>query len=147
MKTWYLAHQLKNRQEIRKIQKYIEANYKIFLFNPFYDTQRKEIVDMDANKTDRYSFEVKDCKRIMNDDLMWIRNCDGLLCILDSKYDALGSLLEIFYASKILDKPVYLVCPMKKIREHLWIRALTFKSFRNLKELEAYFIDNDMVMK
>jgi len=145
MQTWYLAHQLKHRQEIRKIQKNIENDFKIFLLNPFYDTGRDDVVKLDTGETkDRYSFTLDECKHVVNDDLMWIRNCDGVLCILKDG-DAIGSFMEIFYASKIMAKPVYLVCPVKKIRDHLWIRALTFKIFRNIKELEAYFTINDMV--
>jgi hypothetical protein len=147
MKTWYLAHQLKYRQEVREIEKKIESTYKIFLLNPFYDTGRTDVIDLDTGKIkDRYSFTLQECKKTVNDDLMWIRNTDGVLCILKDG-DAIGSFMEVFYASKIMDKPVYLVCPSKKIREHLWIKALTFKTFRNLKELEAYFIMNDMVQK
>lgn len=147
MKTWYLAHQLKNRHEIREIQKKIESTYKIFLLNPFYDTGRTDVIDLDTGKIkDRYSFTLQECKKTVNDDLMWIRNTDGVLCILKDG-DAIGSFMEVFYASKIMAKPVYLVCPVSKVRKHLWIRALTFKTFRNIKELEAYFVENDMVQK
>lgn len=147
MKTWYLAHQLKYRQEVREIEKKIESTYKIFLLNPFYDTGRTDVIDLDTGKIkDRYSFTLQECKKTVNDDLMWIRNTDGVLCILKDG-DAIGSFMEMFYASKIMDKPVYLVCQSKKIREHLWIKALTFKTFKNLKELETYFIMNDMVQK
>jgi hypothetical protein len=147
MKTWYLAHQLKNRQAIRKIQKYLESNYKINLLNPFYDTGRTDVVKLDVGEIkSRYDFTLDECRRTVNDDLMWIRNTDGVLCILKDG-DAIGSFMEVFYASKIMAKPVYLICPVMKVREHLWMRALTFKVFKNVKELEAYFIENDMVQK
>jgi nucleoside 2-deoxyribosyltransferase len=144
MKTWYLAHQFVHRKEIKKIQKKIESQYKINLLNPFYDTGRDDIIKHDAGETlIRTDLE---CRHIVNDDLQWIRSCDGLLCILKPG-DKLGSLMEIFYASKIMQKPVYLICNDKKIIEHIWIRALVFKIFRNMKEFDAYCIENELVQK
>src|SRR5690606_22030914 len=108
---------------------------------------RQDIHDLDSGKIkSRFSFTLQDCKNTVESDLQWIRNSDGVLCILKDG-DAIGSFMEIFYASAILDKPVYLVCPLNVVRKHLWIRALCFKIFHNVKELEAYFIMNDMVQK
>lgn len=144
MKTWYLAHDFEDRHRVRKIQKYIESIYKINLLNPFYDTQRDDIIKIDIGIPVIRS--EKDCKNVRDEDLAHVRYSDGVLCIINSS-GGIGSYMEVFYASKILDKPVYFVCPIKKIREHLWIRSNTFKIFKNIKELESYFIENDMVQK
>lgn len=147
MKMWYLAHQLSNRQAVRKIELRLENDYKINLLNPFYDTGRQDVKDLDTGKIkSRYDFTMQDCKNTVESDLMWIRNSDGVLCILKDG-NAIGSFMEIFYASVILDKPVYLICPSAIVRKHLWIRAICFKIFRSIKELEVYFIMNDMVQK
>ena len=148
MKMWYLAHQLSNRQKVRKIELRLENDYKINLLNPFYDTGRQDVKDLDSGKIkSRYDFTLQQCKDTVENDLQWIRNSDGMLCILTGDGGAIGSFMEMFYASIILEKPLYLVCPLVVIRKHLWIRALCFKIFRNIKELEAYFIVNDMVQK
>jgi hypothetical protein len=145
METWYLAHQLKNRHVIRDIQKKLEMEYKVFLLNPFYDTGRIDVLKLDTGEIkSRYDFTLDECKNTVNQDLYWIRNCDSVLCILLDG-DALGSYMEMFYASKILLKPVYFVCPIDSVRNHLWIRALTFKTFKTSQELESYFIENNML--
>jgi hypothetical protein len=145
METWYLAHQLKNRRLIRQLQKKLEAEYKVFLLNPFYDTGRVDVLKLDSGEIkSRYDFTLDECKKTVDQDLYWIRQCDAILCILMDK-DALGSYMEIFYASKILDKPVYIVCPVETVTKHLWIRALCYKIFNSIKELESYFLENGML--
>ncbi len=144
MKMWYLAHQLSNRQQIRKIELRLEKKYKINLLNPFYDTGRQDVKDLDTGKIkSRYDFTLQECKNIVENDLMWIRCSDGVLCILRDG-NAIGSFMEMFYASMILEKPVYLVCPLSIVRKHLWIRALCFKIFHSVKELEDFLIVNGM---
>lgn len=147
MKMWYLAHQLKYRQAVRKIEIRLENTYKINLLNPFYDTGRVDLDKLVSGEIKTpYDLTLQECKNTVENDLQWIRNSDGLLAIIKD-HETIGSFMELFYASMILEKPVYIVCSDKSIVNHLWIRALSFKVFKNIKELESYFIENEMIQK
>jgi hypothetical protein len=142
MKQFYLAHQFKYRHEIKIIQIELESEYNIKLINPFYDTGRNDVMKLDSGK--KILRSIKECKELVDSDLTWIKNSDGMLCIIYDR-DSLGAFMEIFYASKILGRPVYLVSPVESIRKHSWIRALSFKIFKSIEELELYFFENEMV--
>ena len=146
MKQYYLAHQLKNRHKIREIQKKLEFYSGITLINPFYDSEREEVKSMDDNKTNRYSIPMERCIEIVDNDLTMIKSCDGIICILLDN-EALGSYMEIFFASYVLNIPVYLITPDKNLRNHVWIKVMCYKIFSSVKEFERYIKENkkDMI--
>lgn len=141
MKQYYLAHQLKYRYRVQKIQLHIEQLTGLKLINPFYDTGRTDMQAIDSGKKSRYSFSKDESIIIREHDLQWINNCDGIVCILIDS-DTIGSYMEIFYCSRILQKPVYLICNIKKVSEHLWMNSLVWKQFNSVQGFISYIIDN-----
>lgn len=141
MKQYYLAHQLKHRHKVLEIQKQLEYYHNIMIINPFYDTPRQEIQDMDDKKTNRYDIPIERCIQIVDDDLSRIKDCDGVICILFDN-ETLGSFMEIFYASYVLGLPVYLISPDEKLRNHVWIKVMCYKIFQSVKEFELYIKEN-----
>ena len=139
MRIFYIAHQLKNRHEISKIQKYLEYYHHLNLINPFYSVERKEIQELDMNK--KYSISDDRAKQIVFDDLGMIASSDGVICILKDK-DAIGSYMEIFYCSYILKLPVYLITDNNDVKQHAWIKTLCYKIFNSIEEFEDYVKKN-----
>jgi hypothetical protein len=137
MKQFYLAHQLKHRHKVYEIQKQLEYYTGITLLNPFYDETRKEIQDMDKGTLTRYEIPLERCREIVETDLENIKNSDGVICILMDT-ETLGSYMEIFYASYILDLPVYLISPNEKLRNHVWLKVMCYKIFASVSEFEDY---------
>lgn len=133
----YLAHSLKCRFRIRKIELELENKYNIELLNPFYDVYRPEILKMDKHKQNRFDFTLKQCKRIRKRDLDLIMQCDGLLCIIFNSYRMIGSFKEMCYAFEN-NKPVFLISYEYYAREHLWNKAESCKRFKNIKCFENW---------
>jgi len=146
MKQYYLAHQLKYRHGIRSIELELEKKYGINLINPFYDTERNDIKRIDSGEIVNLDLTVKDKKDIVAFDLDTIKNCDGVICFIID-HDVIGSFMEIFYAWRELNIPVYIVCPNDKIRLHPWVVTCSFKLFKYLEELEDYIKENMENMK
>lgn len=129
----YLAHSLRTRKNVRKIELEIEKEFNIELLNPFYDVNRPEIKKMDKGKQTRFEFSLKKCKEIRKKDLDLIISCDGLLCIVIKSHKMIGSFKEMCFAYEN-NKPVYLISFEKYARNHLWNRAESEKRFKTIKE-------------
>ena len=141
MRQFYLAHQLIHRHKVRVIQKNIEFYYGLTLINPFYDTQRQDIKEIDNGKQTRFDIEIQRCKEIVLSDLFSIKNCDGVVCIIYDR-EVLGSYMEIFYAWNDCEIPVYLICYDEKIRNHPWIKTTCYKIFSTIEDFEEYIKTN-----
>lgn len=146
MKQYYLAHQLKFRHEIRKIQKDLEYYYGISLINPFYDTERNDIKRIDNGTLQNTEMTVQEKETVVFFDLAMIDNCDGVVCIL-LDHDVIGSFMEIFYAWHDLDIPVYVICLVDKIRLHPWVVTCAFKLFKSIDEFKEYLKINGKDMQ
>ena len=133
MKTLYLAHNFNTRKQIRKWELKMEGKYNINLDNPFYDNLNRaremEALDFmkDGNRKQRDYLSKRSAESIVEDDLDKIRKSDGLLAIANNT--RIGTPMEIFFASRILRIPVYIVS--KKYAKHPWIvqhATMTFSS-------------------
>ncbi len=137
----YLAHNLENREDVRKWQLRVESKYNIIFINPFYQSYRKEITDLDVMKSKKEKFEYKQkmtksaCKNIVKQDLNMIRKSDGILAILSSP--TIGTAQEIFFASYVLRIPVYVITA-KYYTIHPWLRTLCKEIFISKKQFTNY---------
>lgn len=123
----YLAHNFNDRFKIRKFEKAIEAKYNIELFNPFYDTDRDDVKQLDKigetrkdlrNKMKMYSMD--QCADLVERDLREIRHSDGILTILN--HASFGTAMEIITAAYFYRIPVYIIT--KNYATHPWLRYL-----------------------
>lgn len=140
MKTLYLAHNFNTRKQIRKWELKMEGKYNINLDNPFYDNPNRaremEVLDSmkDGNRKQRDYLSKRSAESIVEDDLNKIRKSDGLLAIANNT--RIGTPMEIFFASRILRIPVYIVS--KKYAKHPWIVQHATMTFNNTKEFERF---------
>ena len=134
---FYLAHSLLERKKIRRIEEQLEQELGIELINPFYDTNRMDIQKIDKGR--RVPFSKKsDYKKIVEGDLKLIRGADGIIAFVGKKL-SVGSMMEIFYAARILkNKKVYLVIQNKKIRYHPWLVYCADEIFTSVNELKEF---------
>ena len=146
MKTLYLAHNFNIRKQIRKWELKIEGKYNINLDNPFYDHDRNDIAALDKLE-DNSPEQAKYFKErntltmvdsIVEGDLELIRKSDGLVTRI--KNPSIGTSMEIFFASRILRIPVYIITV--KHANHPWIKKHATMTFNNMKEFEK-FIENE----
>lgn len=145
-KTLYLAHNFNIRKPIRKWELRIEGKYNINLDNPFYDHDRNDIKALDRLEDDSPE-QVKYFKErntetmvesIVEGDLELIRKSDGL--ITQIKTPSIGTSMEIFFASRILRIPVYIVT--KKHATHPWIKKHATVIFSDMAEFEKFVEKN-----
>ena len=140
MITLYLAHNFLTRKKIRKWELRIERKYNINLDNPFYDNpERAEemlILDSytDCSRKQRSYLSTRSSYNIVEDDLEKIRKSDGIIAVLNDV--RIGTPMEVFYASRVLRLPVYVVT--RKYAAHPWVIELATKIFASKKELEKY---------
>lgn len=142
MKTFYMAHNFYTRRTIRKWELMIEKKYNLNLDNPFYDTTRNDVEQLDKLK-DR-SLEQKKwfsenntpehVELIVEEDLKMIRKSDGLVAEVNDT--RIGTPMEIIMAYRIFKIPVYIIT--RKYNNHPWIKKHSTKIFRNRKEFEEF---------
>lgn len=101
--------------------------------NPFDSPLTQLWFDSPANKKEQIA------KEIVVKDLKLIRRSNAVLAYIPDlmvedapSYATLGTAMEIFYARKILGKPVYALTPFY----HPWLVALNVKTASNLDELK-----------
>ena len=140
MVTLYLAHNFNSRKTMRKWELKIEGRYNINLDSPFYDNPaRKEEMEAldsmeDGSKEQRNYFATRNTKNVVEDDLDKIRKSDGIIAFANDT--RIGTPMEIFFASRILRIPVYIVTRQHKF--HPWIQEHATKIFSDRKELEEF---------
>jgi len=137
----YLAHGIFTRRDVRKLEKDIEKKLKIKLHNPFYDNpfeKKKRILQtlnslIDENPDYHITVELKYSprlsKRIVEEDMKYIKECDGLLAVIFEP--SIGAAMEIFYAKHVLDKPVIVYTPW----DHPWLYYFSDKVVKDKKAL------------
>jgi hypothetical protein len=118
----YLAHPLELRTQIREIELKIEQETGIEIQNPFYDSGRDDIEDIDNGKKGRSDLSL-DFKAIVEKDLSSIDECDGIVAYIEKGIYTIGTLFELWNtAMGYEDKVVYVVSPDSL--GHPWIRYL-----------------------
>lgn len=138
----YLAHNLNDRYEIRKIELELEKKYDIELVNPFYDIVRDDIKDLDEGRGNRYQLPMKRCVEVVKRDLNMILRCDGILAIIKSP--SIGTTLEIAYAKQFYRR-IYIIS--EKYIDHPWIKVYANRTFRNIDEFENWLRRNKYARK
>ena len=129
----YFAHDLDIREKIRKIELRLEETYNINLFNPFYDSKRQDIKDIDSGKKSRWEMPIEACRKIVRNDLRNITIRDGILTIIEKP--SLGTTLEIAHTRQ--KKKLCIVISEQYIY-HPWIRVYADERFHNLSEFEIW---------
>jgi len=121
---FYLAHSMKDRKAVRMWEQAVEdENPQIELFNPFYDTERKDIEEIDAGKIGPYSKSL-DYKAIVLNDLREVAASDGLVAIITDSPTA-GLYFEMSEAFR-LGKPVFILIFDSERRWHPWLRFFSY---------------------
>src|SRR5208282_3984419 len=126
-KTYYIAHPLVKRYEVRDLELRFEVNTGIQLFNPFYDGAEKAIIKrLDNGEVTLENYhESLDHTLMVNNDLLEIQKADGLIAYVDTDVKMAGTFFEMWEALK-LSKPVYVVT--SNWMHHIWGRYITEQS-------------------
>lgn len=135
----YLAHPLDERKTIREIELRLEKKYNIELVNPFYDSYRKDITDLDNGIITRHDFTKSQSIRISNKDLSILNSCDGILVY--QPYNTIGSILELGHTHVLKTfgiKMITIIIGIPKITNHLWIKAYCDYRFNSFKKFETF---------
>jgi len=118
----------------------MESKYNMILDNPFYDNpnriQDMKILDSykDGSAEQRKYLMSRDSESIVEDDLEKIRKSDGIVAFANET--TMGTPMEIFFASRILRMPVYIIT--KKYPYHPWVKKHATKIFPNRTAFEEY---------
>lgn len=144
--TQYLAHPAEFEKEAKVIQKQIEA-LGINILNPF--GKERKIAERDPDWTPMQWWESphspQEAQHVVERDLKWIRESDALFAFVP-KPKGFGTIMEIFYAAKLLEKPVF-IYTSNKFRFHPWLMyygqvftdlSLALDVLRLRKELEGF---------
>lgn len=122
MTKLYLAHPFTYRHEARKIELKIEKALGIDLLNPFYDTEERKLME----KLDSKQLKLWQARNnvlghsgiphneIVERDLGFCRNLDGLLWLVPYNKYSIGAPMEAFYAHSI-NKSVYTITYEKNV--------------------------------
>ena len=133
----YLAHPLELRKQVREKELEFERETEINLVNPFYDTERSDIKNIDSGLISREDSSL-DYNGIVLHDLSLIDNSDGIIAYLDN-VRMVGTVCEMWHALTI-GKPVYII---DKNNGHVWVRYIAEKSygktFTNWEEIIEFF--------
>jgi hypothetical protein len=151
----YLAHCINSRKEIRAWQLHTERNYKMKFLNPFYRNKWEERKVQEIEKTKSLrdmktglpELTIRECLRIMVEDLKLIDKADSLVTIITES--SFGTAQEIFYCAYVLKKPVYIIT--ERYIAHPWLRSCAFISngvmFKTISEFEKFIINNGLVKR
>jgi len=129
---FYLAHPFDDREWIREWESETEKELGIELLNPFYDSERADIVDIDAGRSERYDV---DPRFIIEHDVGIILCSDGIVAFVTGSF-SIGTIMEIVYA-RSLGKPVYLIVTNKQ-DGHPWLQYHATKIFKSTTAFVGY---------
>ena len=119
VKSVYLAHP-HAQQEAGLVYQTILEKAGLRVVNPF---QRPEQAEFEASFAGA-GLSDPQCQRIVDMDLRKIEDTDGIVALLID-HDMVGTMMEVFYASRILHRPVLSVIGLRRYRTHPWIKNLT----------------------
>jgi hypothetical protein len=124
----YLAHPITARKKIREQELATEQRTGVELLNPFYDTGRGDIEEIDVGL--RGIWEI-DPGPVVDGDIKDIEKCHAFAAVLCDGI-SVGTIMEIVYAFKA-KKRIYIIDLANK-RDHPWIRyhaTLIFSSWED----------------
>ncbi len=136
----YLAHPMDLRKEIREIELVLERETGVELFNPFYDNPGREydLEEIDSGAKDKW--DVESPSAIVYGDLSNLLRCYGVLAIIPSETQTIGTICEAWYGMSF-GKMVFIITDMP---QHPWIRfiAITSKGliFSGWEEFKKYLL-------
>lgn len=144
--TQYLAHPAQFEKEALLMQKQLEANG-IKVLNPFVIEREEFGVDASWKPEDWWTqpHSPQEARNVVERDLQLIQRSDALFAFIPEPR-GFGTMMEIFYAAKLLEKPVFIYTD-KKYRFHPWLMyygqvftdlSLALDVLRLRKELEGY---------
>jgi len=133
MYDYYLAHSLDIRNKVRYYQEKIEKELNLCLFNPFYDSDRNDIEDIDNGDISRWELSYEQCEDIVKEDKENLRKCEGYLGIIEEP--SIGTVLEMGYAYS-LGKEVVVISDLYV--NHPWVKIYADRKYKNVEE----FIDD-----
>lgn len=135
----YFAHPTPKRVELRDTEIFIESELGIELQNPFYDRYREDVVAMDKGIMAPYSSNADGDKNV-EEDLRDILSSSGLLSVLPKDSGRMiGSSMEIFYNSEVLNRPTYLIIQDNSIYEHIWLVRYATERFGSADEFVEWW--------
>jgi hypothetical protein len=141
----YLAHCFDDRFEIRRIELEIEKDFNVEIYNPFYDTERDDVRQLDKlgmTRKDVYKkmilWNINKCKSLVERDLNAIQSGDGLLTIIDEA--SIGTSMEIIACAYFYRKPVFIITTTHS--GHPWLRFMAHisggKMFKNIQQFKRW---------
>jgi hypothetical protein len=133
----YLAHNLDRRHEIRILELELEKKYNLNLCNPFYDTNRADIKQIDSGERTRWTLSLDDCQALVKNDLKNIDNRDGLFTIIHEP--TIGTSLEIAHAH---ENGKLVIVVSERYSDHPWIRVYANYRFKTLDEFIQWLKKN-----
>ena len=107
------------RHDVRAWELDFEKRTGVELDNPFYDTDRTDIVAIDQGKESPFGITL-DFRGIVHDDLAKIDSSDGLVAFVDKTVPSIGTFMEVWYCGVQSDKPVFIISP--NWDTHPWLR-------------------------
>lgn len=138
--SYYLAHPLNMRYEIREWELDFERRTGINLQNPFYDIlgqEREDVKRIDSGDLKARTVRTKaDGVKIVRNDLRLIFNQEGLVAICEKGQESMGTPMEVFFNAFVLKRPTYIVS--QTLNGHPWLMGLGTKVFNTLPDFEAY---------
>ena len=147
--TLYMAHPFGDRFRLREEEKKIERQTGLKLINPFYDVEgrtdvrrfdkiakQKKLGDRTARHTWGLSMKSTTPKVVVERDLKTIRHTNGVLAFFTDKI-SVGTPMEVFYASRVLHHPVYLIIEDKAKMGHPWLVYLSTAVYSTVDEFIA----------
>lgn len=122
----YLAHPFLAKERGTQLMKKIEA-LGIEVVNPFVREQKiyGEVFSWETIHSDQRA------RKIVEADLRAIEECDAIVAMVTGD-PSIGTHMEVFYASRILHRPVFVLYELKG--SHPWYQFLTV-TFPNQEEL------------
>jgi nucleoside 2-deoxyribosyltransferase len=109
------------------------------LLNPFFDSDRDDIEDIDKGLTTRWELPYENCVNLVAKDKGNIDKCDALVAIIEKP--SIGTTLEIAYA-KQQGKKVIVVSEVYS--EHPWIRVYADYTFSSLQSFKDFIKEGEI---
>lgn len=118
--TQYLAHPAAFEKEALDVQKQLKS-IGIKVLNPFTIERKEFKVDSDWKPESWWTqpHSPQEARNIVKRDLELIQQSDALFAFIPEP-QGFGTMMEIFYAAKLLEKPVF-IYTSKKYRFHPWL--------------------------
>lgn len=140
-RKFYIAHSIAERDYVKEMCKRLQE-IGVETINPFYlpdgswRPERPEIKKIDEGKLDPYYIRTrKKAIEIVEADLRHIEEADGVIAYLKSP--SVGTSMEVFYCSRILHKPVYVIT--ERLYNHAWIMALATERFKTEEHFRKWY--------